>query len=153
MSAAEEPLVLCGEPTSIIGTKPCPREKGHQDEHYCWAEGHIRVRQTGITVLTHAGERVLHLRMEGQSTPEEVCALVEYFEWLRTPEGKAALERSRGRRASRPMRTLGPVQLRGCPDDEVLGARGPLRLNARDRWRFVRLEAGRSAGSGVSLCR
>lgn len=73
-------LVLCGEPSPILNTLPCPREHGHDGEHYCWGEGRIDHRRYGITVLTFEGERVYHFTMEGQTTADELCALLAFFE-------------------------------------------------------------------------
>ena len=74
---------LCGAPTPIGNTRDCPRERGHDGEHYCWGEGHISGRRYGITVMTFDGERVAHYTMEGKTTPEELCALIAFSEVVR----------------------------------------------------------------------
>lgn len=35
--------------------------------------------------MTFAGEKVCHLTMEGRTQPEELCALLAYFELLADP--------------------------------------------------------------------
>lgn len=34
----------------------------------------------GITVLTFDGERVYHFTMQGRTKPEELCAMLAYFD-------------------------------------------------------------------------
>lgn len=75
-------LVTCDEPAPRSDLNACPREKDHDGEHYCWWEVKLSGNEYGVTVATHAGEKVYHMTMEGTSTPKEICAIVTIMEFL-----------------------------------------------------------------------
>lgn len=83
-------IALCGASSPISNTNACPRETGHDGEHYCWGEGKAHGNIYGIAVLTFAGEKVYHLTMEGRTQPEELCALLALMEVVADPERAAA---------------------------------------------------------------
>lgn len=88
-------ISLCGESSPIGNTRDCPREAGHDGEHYCWGEGKAHGNTYGITVMTFAGEKVYHLTMEGRSKPEEVCCLLALMEAVVNPTTLSDAEEKR----------------------------------------------------------
>lgn len=73
-------LTLCGEPSGVPGTEPCPREKGHDGDHYTWWQsfqpGRKRGRN-GITIANVATRKtIMHVTFDGYAEPEEIAALV-----------------------------------------------------------------------------
>ncbi len=105
-------IVLCGNPSPIGNTNPCPLEKDHEGEHLCWGEGLAHGNTYGITVLNHAGERRYHFTMEGRTRPEELCALLAVMDVMNDPERFVSAEER--------------AEYRRCQESVIRARRDPL---------------------------